>query len=194
MEDLAADEKLLDEGKVDLVPAADVDPAVRDAARAASAARAAAARTVPIPGGGSCAVTTDREFVTNGGMMYDIRVAFDSAETGHRIVVGRRFFEGARASPEAALDATLAFLISTGVSLRSEEGMTAVSGFNPGYFSLTEIEQTFDGFADHLLAAGLTTAKDDGVWQFKRVHEYGDGRVAAPAWGGLREEEEAVIV
>ena len=97
-------------------------------------------------------------------------------------------------SPEAALDATLAFLISTGVSLRSEEGMTAVSGFNPGYFSLTEIEQTFDGFADHLLAAGLTTAKDDGVWQFKRVHDYGDGRVAAPAWGGLREEEEAVIV
>lgn len=194
MEELAADEKLLEEGKVDLVPAADVDPAVRDAARAASAARAAAARVVSLPGGGSFAITTDREFMTNGGMMYDIRLAHDSAETGHRVVVGRRFFEGSRASPEAALDAVLTFLISQGVPLRSEEGMTKVSGFNPGYFSLTEVEQSFDGFSEYLQSAGLTTAPDDGVWQFKRVHDYGDGRVAAPAWGGLREDDTVVIV
>lgn len=193
---MAADEELLNQGQVDIVPASSVDPAAREAARAAAAERSAAARRVPLPGctPSSFDVTTDRAFATNGGMMYDVRVAYDAVETGHRIVVGRRFFEDRGSPPHAVLDSALAYLLSRRVPMRSEDGMTTVDGFNPGYFSVSEIEQSFPEFPDWLAEAGLAPSGEDGHWRFNKVFDYADGTVAPPKWGGLKEEDDAVIV
>ena len=109
-------------------------------------------------------------------------------------MVGRRFFEDRGAPPEAALDAALGFLLACRVPMRPEDGMTEVAGFNPGYFSVSEIEQGFPAFTEWLEAADLAPTGGDGAWRFNKVFDYGDGEVADPKWGGLKEEEGVVVV
>ena len=111
-----------------------------------------------------------------------MRVAYDAVETTHRVVVGRRFFADAGQPPEAALDAALGFLLACRVPMRPEDGMTDVAGFNPGYFSVAEVDQSFPDFRAWLDDRGLAPQGGDGVWRFNKVHDYGDSGVAPPAY------------
>lgn len=201
-ENLVPDDRLLSEGQVDFVPAAELTEEQVAAAEAAAAEAAAGARTIPLPGldPPSANVRTLATHPANGGTIFDIALAYDSLETAHRVIVGCGWHATQAAPPEAALDATLAFLIRAGADMRRTEGILPTTAFNANYFSLGEVDQRFEGFSEYLATHGLgprapaapgvsaetvsAAAIATKPWVFAKRYDYGDDNVALPEWGG----------
>ena len=201
LEDLVPDERLLNEGQVDFVPAAELTAEQTAAAAVAAETAAAGARTLPLPGLDPPAATvrTLATFPANGGTFFDIALAYDSLETKHRVIVGSGWHSPQGAPPDAALDAALTFLIRAGADLRRTEGILSTPQFNSNYFSLGEVDQRFPGFSEYLATHGLgpNAPRAAGVseaaaaaaaiavkpWSFSRKYAYGDRSVAVPEWG-----------
>ena len=200
-EALVPDERLLNEGQVDFVPAAELTEEQTAAAAKAAATAAEGARTIPLPGLDPPAATVRTLAVhpANSGTFFDIALAYDSLETQHRIIVGSAWHAPQAAPAEAALDATIAFLIRAGADLRRTEGILATPQFNSNYFSLGEVDQRFPGFSEYLKTHGLgpeapraasvsaesaaAAAIATKPWSFARRYNYGDKSVAVPEWG-----------
>ena len=198
-EDLVPDEALLDAGKVDFLPALESSEEERALAKKASEDRAAAARVIRLPRGVTpplAECTISRAFPTNGGVMFDIRLAHDSSETEHRVIVGKRFYEPFPGkTAEDALDAVLGFLLWTQTD-RHTDGILLSSQFNANYFAAAELESMWgDAFEEHLEEVGLRERRSEGggdekqkregiysteVWRFARTHDYKDDGVAVP--------------
>ena len=198
-EDLVPDEALLDAGKVDFLPALESSEEERALAKKASEDRAAAARVIRLPRGVTpplAECTISRAFPTNGGVMFDIRLAHDSSETEHRVIVGKRFYEPFPGkTAEDALDAVLGFLLWTQTD-RHTDGLLLSSQFNANYFAAAELESMWgDAFEEHLEEVGLRERRSEGggdekqkregiysteVWRFARTHDYKDDGVAVP--------------
>jgi hypothetical protein len=200
-EALVPDERLLAEGQVEFVPAAELTAEQVAAAAAAAEAAAAGARSIPLPGldPDAATVRTLAKHGANGGTIFDIALAYDSLETQHRVIVGSGWHAAQGAPPEAALDATLSFLIRASADMRRTEGVLDTDQFNANYFSLLEVDQQFRGFGEYLASHGLGPGAPAGPgvseeeaakakagtrpWSFARWGGYGDGGVAPPRWG-----------
>eukprot|EP00891_Asterochloris_glomerata_P003517 jgi/Astpho2/3517/Aster-06431 len=111
-------------------------------------------------------------FKTNGGMMFDITVTYDSKETRHRIIVGREYYEGSGFEPETVIEMLVTFLLQKKVP-RQTEGMLLSNQFPINYFSVSEVEQWYPDLAD-LWSKTEHGLPDAGkFWRFNKIHDYG---------------------
>lgn len=173
-EEFVAKADLLAEGKVDFLPAAALSPEELERQRQLAEAAAKATRTVGFELDGA-PVAFDlffkNSYQTNGGWMYDVAITFQDKETQHRVIVGRDYYEPQGVDPQTTVERVFAFLLKNKVP-RQTEGILLNSQFSSNYFSISQVEQNFPGFAAAFAELGQLPG-EEGFWRFNRTKDYG---------------------
>ncbi|KAI3424879.1 hypothetical protein D9Q98_008263 [Chlorella vulgaris] len=167
-------EELLAIGKVDFLPAAALTPEELERQRAKAAETAKLTRSVTFELDGEPAAFDlfyENVIKTNGGHMFDVIVTFQDKETHHRIIVGKDYYEPLNIEPQETVERVFAFLLRSKVQ-RHTEGMLLQTQFSPNYFSVSQVEQNFEGFATEFEDVGLLPGSNS-FWRFNRTQDYG---------------------
>jgi hypothetical protein len=172
-EEFLVNQDLIQEGKVDFLAIADLDPKELDRQRREAEAAARMTR--------HCSVIVEGETLpfdiffksamkTNGGFMFDLRLTAFERETTHRVIVGKDYYEKQGIEPEEVIERVFSYLLAKEVP-RQTDGMLLSSDFPINYFSISEAHQFFDDFEDFFQQGWLE--KDTKFWRFNRTEDYG---------------------
>jgi hypothetical protein len=174
-EEFLINQDLIQEGKVDFLAVADLDP--KELERQRREAESAARMTR------NCSVIVEEETLlfdiffkskmkTNGGYMFDLRMTAFDRETTHRVIVGKGYYEKQEIEPEEVVERVFSFLLAKEVP-RQTDGMLLSSDFPINYFSVSEVHQFFDDFEDFFQGEWLKKGDQHEFWRFNRTQDYG---------------------
>jgi len=174
-EEFLINQDLLQEGKVDFLAIADLDP--KELERQRKEAEAAARLTR------NCSVIVEGETLlfdiffksamkTNGGYMFDLRLTAFDRETTHRVIVGKDYYERQGIDAEEVVERVFSYLLAKEVP-RQTDGMLLSSDFPINYFSVSEVHQFFDDFEDFFQGEWLKRGDYHEFWRFNKTQDYG---------------------
>ncbi|KAL4530637.1 hypothetical protein Ndes2437B_g04120 [Nannochloris sp. 'desiccata'] len=174
-EEFLVNQDLIQEGKVDFLAVADLDP--KELERQRREAEAAARMTR------NCSVIVEGETLlfdiffksamkTNGGYMFDLRLTAFDRETTHRVIVGKDYYERQGIDAEEVVERVFSYLLAKEVP-RQTDGMLLSSEFPINYFSVSEVHQFFDDFEEFFQGEWLKKGDYHEFWRFNRTQDYG---------------------
>ncbi len=174
-EEFLVNQDLIQEGKVDFLAIADLDP--KELERQRREAEAASRMTR------NCSVIVEGETLlfdiffksamkTNGGYMFDLRLTAFERETTHRVIVGKDYYERQGIDAEEVVERVFSYLLAKEVP-RQTDGMLLSSDFPINYFSVSEVHQFFDDFEDFFQGEWLKKGDYHEFWRFNRTQDYG---------------------
>lgn len=182
-EEMIYDPVLLEQGKLNLLPAKRLSTEERAQSALAQAAAEAKRKKVcvPVPSGGFVEydILYEMKFKTNGGWMYDVAVTHDDKETKHRIIVGQFFPDAVDMAEDDFLEVVVGFLLHKQIP-RHTEGMLRSSEFNINYFAIGEVSLRFRDLQDW-----FPKELPPDEWRFAKLESYGSAIDPAPPVGPL---------
>lgn len=173
-EEFVPNAELFEQGKVDFLPAAALteEELERQRLLAVEAAKSTLTCTFEMDGKpATFDLIFKRVMPTNGGHMFDVVVTYQDKETQHRVIVGRDYYEPLGIPPQTTVELVFAFLLKKKVP-RQTEGILLNSQFSSNYFSISQVEQNFDDFAQEFKELGKLPGSDS-FWRFNRTKDYG---------------------
>ena len=151
LEEMEADPELMTQGKVDFLPAPQLDEATLaavEAARAEREGRTLAGTTTVDSAPVEYKVFYNHTFRSNDGSVFDCSLIADNTVSQHRVICSDMYPAALGLTAEEVVLETFGFLLSKKIPRkRTADGNASNSLFPMGYFAIGSVEQTFPDYA-----------------------------------------------
>jgi len=151
LEEMQADPELIAQGKVDFLPAPELDDAALaavEAARAEREGRTMEGTTTVDSAPVEYKVFFNQTFRSNDGSVFDCSLTADNSVSQHRVICSDMYPAALGLTAEQVVVETFGFLLSKKVPRKkTDDGNAANSLFPMAYFAIGSVEQTFADFA-----------------------------------------------